>query len=217
MHHQTASIFQSSFLLQITLFVFTQNKIYLEKKCLFNHEIAQDSEDEEPFTCNFAGFCPAQSPDDFSHPKPSHDGKDLDNVIFKTIYEPESLATGSCAHKCTYCGLSFSYEDLFNKKTSSADSTLGKLVDVTVNIESAVNSELCGDKLDSFTNESDVNNQLVFEKCHLMESNDSDLSDIESDNDSCNSNSSKSVKLTSNVIANLSMPKEELQYWIFYQ
>ena len=121
------------------------------------------------------------------------------------------MATGSCANKCTYCGSSFSYEDLLNKN-SSADSTLGKSIDVTINIESAVNSELCGDKLDHFTNESDLNNQLVFEKFHLMEFNDCDLSDIESDNDSCNSNSSKSVKLTSNVIANLSMPKEELPY-----
>ena len=137
--------------------------------------------------CNFAGFCPAQSPDDFSHLKPSHDGKDLDNVIFKTIYEPESLVTEYSAQKCAYCGLSLSYDDqLLNKKNSSADSTFR-----------SVNSELCGD------------NQLVFKKCHLMEFNGSDLSDIESD-----SNSSKSVKLTSNVIANLSMPKEELQYFL---
>ena len=129
-------------------------------------------------------------------------------MIFKTIYEPENLVTGYCAHKCTYCGLSFSYEDLLNNKNSSAYSTLGK----SINLESAVNSELCGDKLDRFKNESDVNNQLVFEKCHLMDFNDSDLSDIEPDNDSFNSNSSKLIKLNSNAIANLSMPKEELQY-----
>ena len=111
------------FLLQITSFCVHQNKIFLKKNCPFTHELLQDPEDEEPFTCNFVGFFvgPTQSPEEFFHPKPNLTGKDLDNVIFKTIYEPESLVTGYCSHKCIYCGLSISDDEL--KRNSVAEST----------------------------------------------------------------------------------------------
>ena len=100
-----------------------QNKIFLKKNCPFTHEILQDSEDEEPFTCNFVGFCPTQSLEDFFHPITNLTGKDLDNVIFKTIYEPESLVTGYCSHKCIYCGLSISDDEL--KRNSSCRVYIG--------------------------------------------------------------------------------------------
>ena len=56
------------------------------KNCSCTHGITQDSEDEEPFTCNFVGFSPLQSPEEFFHPKPIGTGNDIDNIIFKTIY-----------------------------------------------------------------------------------------------------------------------------------
>ena len=173
-----------------------QNKIFLKKNCTFTHELLQDSEDEEPFTCNFVGFCPIQSPEEFFHPKPNPTGKDLDNVIFKTIYEPESLVTGYCSHKCIYCGLSISDDEL--KRNSVAESTSGKM-------EPSLKSD-CGDN-----NESNLE-KLDCQSYHLMEFSNSDLSDTESDNESCNSNSSLSMNLTSKVIANLSLPKEDLPY-----
>ena len=165
-----------------------QNKIFLKKNCPFTHELLQDSEDEEPFTCNFVGFCPTQSPEEFFYPKLNPTGKDLDNVIFKTIYEPESLVTGYCSQKCIYCGLSISDDE----------STSGKM-------EPSLNSD-CGDN-----DESNLE-KLDCQSYHLMEFSNSDLSDIESNNESCNSNSSFSMNLTSKVIANLSLPKEDLPY-----
>ena len=61
--------------------------------------------------CNFAGFCPAQSPDDFSHLKPSHDGKDLDNVIFKPFMNQKVWLPNTVHINVHTVVLSLSYDD----------------------------------------------------------------------------------------------------------
>ena len=73
-----------------------QRKISLMKNCSCTNGITQDSElteDKEPFICNLAGFSPLQSPEEFFHPKCIGTGHDLDNIIFKTIYAPDTLFT----------------------------------------------------------------------------------------------------------------------------
>ena len=138
------------------------------------HEIVQDSEDEKPFICNF-GCNPVQSPEDLFYPKPIHTGYDVDNVKFKTIYQPESLVTGNCAHKCIYYDLIMRDDDLLLNRNS--------VIQPTVNMESSSNSNLCDDTLkDKHCKENQSH-------CNLMEFSNNDLSDIKSDNASCTSNS----------------------------
>ena len=99
------------------------------------------------------------------------------------------------------------------KRNSVAEPSYGNYLDGTVNMESSSNSHLCGNQSDTFNNEIELVNQCEFVKCNLIEFSNSDLSDTESDNASCTSNSCNLDKLISSIIiANVSMPDEDLKY-----
>ena len=100
--------------------------------------------------------------------------------------------------------LSINDDVVLMKRNSLLEPSYGKYLGGTVNMESSSNSDLCGNQIDTFNNAKDLVNQCEFVKCNLMEFSNSDLSDTESDNASCTSNSSNLDKLTSSmVIANV--------------